>query len=108
MMIFQEQSQTNNKQNKSDSQARPTLQEIVTGNHTPGLNLYVPSVIITMKVLVHLGAITAKRLAIWPRIVEAGLQMLTTTTATTTIIIRREMVAMSAELKDTLEETAQN
>ncbi|GKG47792.1 hypothetical protein Tco_0507277, partial [Tanacetum coccineum] len=68
-----------------------------------------------MKVLVHLGAITAKRLAIWPRIVEADLQMLTTTTATTTAIttattttattttiIRRETVAMSAELKDTL------
>ncbi|GJT54215.1 putative reverse transcriptase domain-containing protein [Tanacetum coccineum] len=51
-----------------------------------------------MKVLVHLGAITTKRLAIWPRIVEADLQMLTTTTATTTTIIRREMVAMSAEL----------
>ncbi|GJS00286.1 hypothetical protein Tco_0316794 [Tanacetum coccineum] len=57
---------------------------------------------------VHLGAITAKRLAIWPRIVEADLQMLTTTTVTTTIIIRREMVAMRAELKDTLKETAQN
>ncbi|GJZ46217.1 hypothetical protein Tco_0593813 [Tanacetum coccineum] len=53
-----------------------------------------------MKVLVCLGAITVKRLAIWPRIVEADLQMLTTTNATTTIIIRREMVAMSAELKD--------
>ncbi|GJY23332.1 hypothetical protein Tco_0396990 [Tanacetum coccineum] len=95
------------------TQARPTLQAIVTGNHTPGLNLCVPSVITIMKVLVHLGAITAKRLAIWPRIVEADLQMLTTTTATTTtatttIIIRREMVAMSAELKDTLKETAQN
>ncbi|GJT27359.1 putative reverse transcriptase domain-containing protein [Tanacetum coccineum] len=47
-------------QNKRQTQARPTLQAIVTGNHTPGLNLYVPSVITTMKVLVHLGAITAK------------------------------------------------
>ncbi|GJW71512.1 putative reverse transcriptase domain-containing protein, partial [Tanacetum coccineum] len=37
-------------------------------------------------------AITAKRLAIWPRIIEADLQMLTTTTATTTTIIRRDMV----------------
>ncbi|GKF65781.1 hypothetical protein Tco_0192298 [Tanacetum coccineum] len=59
------------------------------------------------------GNITARGLAIWPRIVEADLQMLTTTTATTTtttttIIIRREMVAISAELKDTLKETAQN
>ncbi|GKF68447.1 hypothetical protein Tco_0198126 [Tanacetum coccineum] len=79
------------------TQAMPTLQAIVTGNHTPGLNLCVPSVITIMKVLVHLGAITAKRLAIWPRIVEADLQMLTT------IIIIREMVAMSAELKDILE-----
>ncbi|GJY02442.1 putative reverse transcriptase domain-containing protein [Tanacetum coccineum] len=49
-------------------------------------------------VLVHLGAITAKRLAIWPRIIEADLQMLTATTATTTII-RREIVAMGAELR---------
>ncbi|GJU61489.1 putative ribonuclease H-like domain-containing protein [Tanacetum coccineum] len=38
-------------------------------------------------------------------IVEADLQMLTTTTATTTTIIRWEIVAMSAELKDTLKET---
>ncbi|GJT00984.1 hypothetical protein Tco_0822153 [Tanacetum coccineum] len=53
-----------------------------------------------LKVLIHRGAITARGLAIWPRIVEADLQMLITTTATTTIIIRREMVAMSAELKD--------
>ncbi|GKF96235.1 hypothetical protein Tco_0288970 [Tanacetum coccineum] len=37
------------------------------------------------QVLVHLGAITAKRLAIWPRIIEADLQMLITTTATTTM-----------------------
>ncbi|GJV76398.1 putative reverse transcriptase domain-containing protein [Tanacetum coccineum] len=58
-----------------------------------------------MKVLVHLGAITAKRLAIWPRIVEVDLQMLTTTTvttttATTTTIIRREMLAMRANLNN--------
>ncbi|GKD21229.1 putative reverse transcriptase domain-containing protein [Tanacetum coccineum] len=77
-------------------------------NTGQGLNLYVLSVITIMKALVHQGAITAKRLAIWPRIVEADLQMLTTTTATKTIIIRREMVAVSAELKDILEETAQN
>ncbi|GJW15861.1 putative reverse transcriptase domain-containing protein [Tanacetum coccineum] len=31
------------------TQAKPTLQEIVTGNHTPGLNLCVPSVITIMK-----------------------------------------------------------
>ncbi|GJX33955.1 hypothetical protein Tco_0245512 [Tanacetum coccineum] len=90
------------------TQARPTLQAIVTGNHTPGLNLCVPSVITIMKVLVHLSTVIARGLAIWPRIVEADLQMLTTTTATTTIIIRMEMVAMSAELKDILEENAQN
>ncbi|GJS02332.1 putative reverse transcriptase domain-containing protein [Tanacetum coccineum] len=48
------------------TQARPTLQAIVTGNHTPGLSLYVPSVIAIMKqVLVHLGVITAIGLAIW-------------------------------------------
>ncbi|GJW32247.1 hypothetical protein Tco_0052279 [Tanacetum coccineum] len=45
-------------------QARPTLQAIVAGNHTPGLNLCVPSVTTIMKVLVHLGAITAKGLVI--------------------------------------------
>ncbi|GJW80017.1 putative reverse transcriptase domain-containing protein [Tanacetum coccineum] len=33
---------------------RPTLQAIVAGNHTPGLNLCVPSVTTIMKVLVHL------------------------------------------------------
>ncbi|GJY56439.1 putative reverse transcriptase domain-containing protein [Tanacetum coccineum] len=54
-----------------------------------------------MKVLVHLSVIIAKRLAIWPRIVEVDLQMPTITTATTTTIIRREMVVMSVELKDT-------
>ncbi|GJZ27079.1 putative reverse transcriptase domain-containing protein [Tanacetum coccineum] len=52
---------------------------------------------LTLIVLVHLGAITARGLAIWPRIVEADLQI--TTTAITTTIIRREIVAMSAELK---------
>ncbi|GJY47754.1 putative reverse transcriptase domain-containing protein [Tanacetum coccineum] len=87
----------NNKTIRSRTQARPILQAIVTGNHTPGLNLCVLSVITIMKVLVQLSAVTARGLAIWPRIVEADLQMLTTTTATTTIIIRREMVAMSAE-----------
>ncbi|GJW05309.1 putative reverse transcriptase domain-containing protein, partial [Tanacetum coccineum] len=83
----------NNNKIRGRTQARPTLQAIVTGNHTPGLNLCVPSVITIMKVLVHLGAITAKRLAIWPRIVKADMRMLTTTTATTTTIIKREMVA---------------
>ncbi|GKF10869.1 hypothetical protein Tco_0048795, partial [Tanacetum coccineum] len=106
MMIFPRTIKTNNSRIRGRIQARPTLQAIVTGTHTPGLNLYVPSVITIMKVLVHLGVITAKRLAIWPRIIEADLQMLTTTTETTTTIIRREMVAMSAELKDTLKETA--
>ncbi|GKF77595.1 hypothetical protein Tco_0230065 [Tanacetum coccineum] len=119
MMIFPRIIKTNNSRIRGRTQASPTLQAIVTGNHTPSLNLYVPSVITTMKVLVHLGAITARGLAIWPRIVEADLQMLTTTTTittttatttttTTTTIIRREMVSMSAELKDTLKETPQN
>ncbi|GJW70077.1 hypothetical protein Tco_0126994 [Tanacetum coccineum] len=98
----------NNNKIRGRTQARPTLQAIVTGNHTLGLNLCVLSVITIMKVLVYLSAVTARGLAIWPRIVEADLQMLTTTTATTTIIIRREMVAMRAELKDILEETAQD
>ncbi|GJT26381.1 hypothetical protein Tco_0906656 [Tanacetum coccineum] len=87
----------NNQNQQQRTQARPTLQAIVTGNHTSGLNLCVPSVITIIKVLVYLGAITAKRLDIWPRIVEADLQMLTTTTATTTTattttIIRRAPV----------------
>ncbi|GJS86272.1 hypothetical protein Tco_0752813 [Tanacetum coccineum] len=86
MMIFPRTIKTNNNRTRGRTQARPTLQAIVTGNHTSGLNLCIPSVITIMKVLVHLGAITAKGLAIWPRIVEADLQMLTTTTATTTII----------------------
>ncbi|GKF57239.1 hypothetical protein Tco_0170776, partial [Tanacetum coccineum] len=89
------------------TQAMPTLQAIVTGNHTPGLNLYVPNVITIMKVLVHLGAITARGLAMRPRTVESGLPT-TTTTATTTTIIRRAMVAISAELKVTLKEIAQD
>ncbi|GKD11008.1 reverse transcriptase domain-containing protein [Tanacetum coccineum] len=84
MMIFPRTIKTNNSRIRARTHARPTLHEIVTGNLTPGLNLYVLSVVTIMKVLVHLGAITAKRLAIWLRIVEADLQMLTTTTATTT------------------------
>ncbi|GKC98760.1 hypothetical protein Tco_1169035 [Tanacetum coccineum] len=104
MMIFPRTIKTNSSRIRGRTPARPTLQAIVTENHTPGINLCVPSVITIMNVLVHLGAITAKRLAIWPRIVEADLQILTTTTT----IIRREMVAMSAELKDTLKETTQN
>ncbi|GJY11800.1 hypothetical protein Tco_0381109 [Tanacetum coccineum] len=108
MMIFPRTIKTNNNRTRGRTQARPTLQAIVTGNHTSGLNLYVPSIITIMKVLVHLSAINAKKLAIWQRIVETDLQMLTTTTVTTTIIIRREMVATSEELKDILEETAQN
>ncbi|GJV33955.1 reverse transcriptase domain-containing protein [Tanacetum coccineum] len=40
------------------TQARPMLQAMVTGSHTKGLSLYVPSVIAIMKqVLVTLGAI---------------------------------------------------
>nr|GFC18248.1 hypothetical protein [Tanacetum cinerariifolium] len=63
------------------------------------------------------GAIIAKGLAIWPGTVEVDLQMptttttatiTTTTTATKTTIIKRETVALSAELKDTLKETALN
>nr|GFB74822.1 hypothetical protein [Tanacetum cinerariifolium] len=96
--------------------AGPMPQVIVTQICTQGLNLYVPSVITIMKVLAHLGAIIAKGLAIWPGTVEADLQMpttitvtiTTTTTATTTTIIRRATVAMSAELNDTLKETALN
>ncbi|GKE89411.1 putative reverse transcriptase domain-containing protein [Tanacetum coccineum] len=44
----------------------PMLQAMVTGSHTKGLSLYVPSVIAIMKqVLVHLGAVTEIGLAIW-------------------------------------------
>ncbi|GJY94291.1 putative reverse transcriptase domain-containing protein [Tanacetum coccineum] len=44
------------------TQARPMLQAMVTGSHTKGLSLYVPSVMAIMKqVLVHLGAVTAIR-----------------------------------------------
>ncbi|GJX40754.1 putative reverse transcriptase domain-containing protein [Tanacetum coccineum] len=97
MMIFPRTIKTNRIRGRT--QARPTLQAIVTGNHTPGLSLYVPSVITIMKVLVHLGAITARGLAIWPETVEVGLQMPTTTTTTTatttttvtTTIINRAM-----------------
>ncbi|GKG02871.1 hypothetical protein Tco_0310507, partial [Tanacetum coccineum] len=49
---------------KGRTQARPTLQEIVAGNHMSGLNLCVPSVTTIIKVLVHLGVITAKGLVI--------------------------------------------
>ncbi|GKA60185.1 hypothetical protein Tco_0759592 [Tanacetum coccineum] len=93
----------NNQNQQQQNKRQNTGQAYTAGNSDKkpyvGLNLCVPSVITIMKVLVHLGAITAKRLAIWPRIVEADLQI--TTTATTTTIIRREMVAMSAELKVT-------
>ncbi|GKE82618.1 hypothetical protein Tco_1552618, partial [Tanacetum coccineum] len=69
---------------KGRAQVRPTLQAIVAGNHTPGLNLCVPSVTTIMKVLVHLGAIIARGLAMRPRTVESDLPTTTTTTATTT------------------------
>ncbi|GJZ15728.1 hypothetical protein Tco_0551405 [Tanacetum coccineum] len=49
------------------TQARPTLQAIVTGNHTLGLNLCVPNVITIMKVLVHPSAVTARGLSMRPR-----------------------------------------
>ncbi|GKG39566.1 hypothetical protein Tco_0463711, partial [Tanacetum coccineum] len=75
---------------------------IVTGNHTLGLSLYVPSVITIMKVLAYPSAVTARRLAMRPRTVESGLPI------TTTTIISRAMDALSAELKDTLKETAQD
>ncbi|GKA59852.1 hypothetical protein Tco_0759165 [Tanacetum coccineum] len=61
MMIFPRTIKTNNSRIRGRTQARPTLQAIVTGNHMTGLNLYVPSVITIMKVLVHQGAVTAKR-----------------------------------------------
>ncbi|GJU31323.1 putative reverse transcriptase domain-containing protein [Tanacetum coccineum] len=65
MMIFPRTIKTNRIRGRT--QARPTLQATVKGNHTPGLSLYVPSVIVIMKqVLVHLGVITAIGLAIWP------------------------------------------
>ncbi|GKB77404.1 putative reverse transcriptase domain-containing protein [Tanacetum coccineum] len=67
-----------------------------------------------MKVLAHLGALTAKGLAIRPRTVESGLPKTTTTTTTTTTtvttttIISRAMVALSVEPQGALiEETAQ-
>ncbi|GJU88131.1 putative reverse transcriptase domain-containing protein [Tanacetum coccineum] len=49
----------NNNKIRGRTQARPTLQAIVTGNHTPGLNLCVPSVITIMKVRVLQSAINA-------------------------------------------------
>ncbi|GKB71416.1 putative reverse transcriptase domain-containing protein [Tanacetum coccineum] len=63
--IFLRTIKTNNNRTRGRTQARPTLQASpqstpVTVNHTPGLNLCVPSVITIMKVLVHLGAITAR------------------------------------------------
>ncbi|GKC71944.1 putative reverse transcriptase domain-containing protein, partial [Tanacetum coccineum] len=100
----------NNQNQQQQNKRQNTGQAYTVGNSDrksyAGLNLYVPSVITTMKVLVRLGAIIARGLAIWPRIVETDMQMLTTITATTKIIIRREMVGMSVELKDILEETA--
>ncbi|GJS55044.1 reverse transcriptase domain-containing protein [Tanacetum coccineum] len=80
------------------------------------------------QVLVHLGVITAIGLAIWPGTVGYGLltttttvttttttttttvttTTTTTTTVTTTTIISRAMVALSAEIKATLKETAQD
>ncbi|GJR40579.1 putative reverse transcriptase domain-containing protein [Tanacetum coccineum] len=59
----------NNNKIRGRTQARPTLQAIVTGNHMPGLNLCVPSVITIMKVLVYLSAVTARGFGIWPRMV---------------------------------------
>ncbi|GJX29096.1 putative reverse transcriptase domain-containing protein [Tanacetum coccineum] len=59
--------QNHNSGNRSKHKARPNSQAIVTESHTKGLSLYVPSVIAIMKqVLVHLGAVTAIGLAIWP------------------------------------------
>ncbi|GJY29635.1 putative reverse transcriptase domain-containing protein [Tanacetum coccineum] len=56
MRIFPRTIKTNNSRIRGRTQARPTLQEIVTGNHTSGLNLYVLSVITIMKqVLAHLA-----------------------------------------------------
>ncbi|GKF42180.1 hypothetical protein Tco_0125522 [Tanacetum coccineum] len=53
-------------------------------------------------------AVTARGLAMRPRTVESGLPITTTTTTTTTTIIRRATVAMSAELKVTLKEIAED
>ncbi|GJU58497.1 putative reverse transcriptase domain-containing protein [Tanacetum coccineum] len=65
------------------AEVRTMLQAMVTGSHTKGLRLFVPSVIAIMKqVLVHLGEVTAIGLAIWPGTVGYGL--LTTTTITST------------------------
>ncbi|GKC38707.1 putative reverse transcriptase domain-containing protein [Tanacetum coccineum] len=68
------------------------LQGMVTRNRMKDLDLYVPSATTTMTFLVHPGAITAKRLAIWLGTVGVGLRLpttitliTTTTTATTTI-----------------------
>ncbi|GJZ77652.1 hypothetical protein Tco_0642324 [Tanacetum coccineum] len=47
--VFPRTIKTNNNRIRGRTQARPTLQAIVTGNHTPGLNLCVPSVITIMK-----------------------------------------------------------
>ncbi|GJT71418.1 hypothetical protein Tco_1030704 [Tanacetum coccineum] len=55
------------------TQARPMLQAMVTGSHTKGLSLYVPSVMAIMKqVLVHLGAVTAIGLAIRKGLLSEG------------------------------------
>nr|GFD51161.1 hypothetical protein [Tanacetum cinerariifolium] len=79
---------------------------MVTKDLTQDLGLYVPSAITIMKVLSYLCAITARGLAIQPRIAEADLLTTTITTTTATTIISRAMVVLSAELKGTLKETA--
>ncbi|GJU55731.1 putative reverse transcriptase domain-containing protein, partial [Tanacetum coccineum] len=50
MMIFPRTIKTNNSRIRGRTQAKPTLQAIVIGNHMPGLNLYVPSMITIMKI----------------------------------------------------------
>ncbi|GJZ85392.1 hypothetical protein Tco_0650731 [Tanacetum coccineum] len=103
-----------NQQNKRQNTGRAYAAG--NGSHTKGLSLYVSSVMAIMKqVLVHLGAVTAIGLVIWPGTIGYGLLTITTTTVTTTTttvvtttIISRAMVALSVELKATLKETARN
>ncbi|GJV99054.1 putative reverse transcriptase domain-containing protein [Tanacetum coccineum] len=59
----------------------------VTRDRMEGLNLYVLSATTIMTVPVYQGAITVRRLAIWPELVGAGLQLPTTTTIPTTTAI---------------------
>ncbi|GJR42764.1 putative reverse transcriptase domain-containing protein [Tanacetum coccineum] len=61
-----------NNQTKGRTQAGLMLPGTVIGNRMRGLNHYVPSVTLTITVLVHQNALTVGNLATWPRTVGAG------------------------------------